>query len=89
MIRDVADQTAADKTVVDKTAADKTVATKTITNTPMTTRASLDNRRQDLPHKKNKRRGKSKGAVKGIAKKAMQPMTAGQDGERNHPSQNQ
>ena len=69
MIRDVADKTAADKTVADKTAADKTAATGTIRKTPVITRASLDNRRKDLSHKKNKRRGNSKGAAKGVAKK--------------------
>ena len=89
MTRDVAGKTAVDKTVADKTAAHKTVATGTIRKTPMITRASLNNRRKDLSHKTNKRRGNSKGAAKGVAKKATQPTTAGQDGERNHPSQNQ
>ena len=89
MTRDVVDKTAVDKTAADKTAVYKTAATGTIRKTPMITRASLDNRRKDLSHKKNKRRRNSKGAAKGMAKKATQLMTAGQDGERNHSSQNQ
>ena len=79
MIRDVAD----------KIAAGKTAATRITRKTPIITRASLDNRRKDLSYKKNKRRGNSKDAAKGVAKKATQPTTAGQDRERNHPSQNQ
>ena len=75
--------------VVDKTAAGKTAATRIIRKTPMITWASLDNRRKDLSHKKNKRRGNSKDAAKGVAKKATQPTTATQDGQRNHPNQNQ